>query len=199
MPLIFAEEEISQSNQIGDIQENFRLIEKLNHPNIASVKSLGHDNKCGYFIVMEFVDGISLKKYRQAQTNRVLPLDEAERVIKQVACGIDYAYSEGVIHRDLKPENIIVTPDSKVKIIDFGIAMEIKSTYTRLTSVRLDLSGTWPYMSPEQWEGERQDKKTDIYSLGVVFYEMVKGYCPFENPDPIILGNIVKTKQPNQS
>jgi len=149
----------------------------LNHPNILTIHEVGE--WCGRdFIVTEFVDGISLREYmRQGPP----PLHAAIDIALQVASALVAAHAVGIVHRDIKPENIMVRPDGLVKVLDFGIAKRIgASAAGRDTGTTAGLVlGTAAYMSPEQARGQPLDGRTDIWSLGVVIYEMITGRLPF--------------------
>jgi serine/threonine-protein kinase len=144
----------------------------LNHPNVCTVYEIA-DVDGRTFIAMEFVEGENLKERIRFAP---LPLDEALAVAADVARGLSAAHSKGVIHRDIKPANIVVTPTRVAKIMDFGLAR----TGTGLDLTRTGTTmGTVAYMSPEQARGEEVDHRTDIWSLGVVLYEMLTGWKPF--------------------
>jgi tetratricopeptide (TPR) repeat protein/tRNA A-37 threonylcarbamoyl transferase component Bud32 len=145
----------------------------LDHPNICTVHEIGHAE--GYtFIVMAYVEGQELKDRIAAGP---LDVEEALRLAIQVARGLKAAHAKGIIHRDIKPANIIVTGDGSVKIMDFGIAKAAGET--KLTGLGTTV-GTVAYMSPEQTQGEEVDHRTDIWSLGVVLYQMLTGSLPFK-------------------
>jgi serine/threonine protein kinase len=119
---------------------------------------------------------------------RKLPPERAIRITLGLCQALDYIHSQGVVHRDLKPENIMVGPEDQVKIIDFGIAANAGSR--RLTFAKLTQAmGTPDYISPEQVKGKRGDARSDIYSLGVMFYEMLTGKVPFTGPNPFVIMN----------
>ncbi len=191
--------EVSVSTlEMDAVKENFRIVQKLNHPNIASLKQLERIEETGeYFIVMEYVPGVNLAMHRRTFDGGRIPVAEAVRITGEIAAGLDCAHRQRVMHRDVKPENIMVAPSGEVKILDFGLAMQIMTTATRLTnSPQYDVSGTRPYMAPEQWLGQKQDGASDIYALGVLFYEMVTGRPPFSSSDFEILMNLVLTQPP---
>jgi len=150
-----------------------RAASGLDHPNICTIHEIGETGEGQMFIVMALCEGESLKtKIRRGQ----LPLEEAIDITTQVAAGLAKAHSKGIVHRDIKPANVMVTSDGEVKLVDFGLAT--LAGQARLTKMGA-LSGTAAYMSPEQARGEEIDHRTDIWSLGVVFYEMVTGQLPF--------------------
>ena len=144
----------------------------LNHPNIVTIYDIGAAGNVDY-IAMEFVEGESLQDW--IAKNPIPPLQQTVAIIEQIASGLDFAASRGIIHRDIKPANILLTLDMKAKIADFGIAKISTSKFTQTGAV----IGTPSYMSPEQAMGKTLDGRTDIFSLGVIFYEMLTGEKPF--------------------
>ena len=147
----------------------------LDHPNICSIFSIEETDDGNMFIVMAYYDGLPLKrKMDQGQ----LPLNEVINYGLQIAAGLQKAHDKGIVHRDLKPANIFITTDNQVKIIDFGLAKAAR--HTMLTKPGTTL-GTVPYMSPEQAQGSTVDHRTDIWSFGVLMYEMLTGQLPFRS------------------
>ncbi len=138
----------------------------LNHPNICTVYEIGEDRGRA-FIAMELVEGEDL---RARMRHAPLPLDEALATAADIGRGLDAAHRKGIVHRDIKPANIVVTPARTVKITDFGLARVAGAAQLTRTGTTL---GTVAYMSPEQARGEQVDGRTDIWSLGVVLYEML--------------------------
>ena len=152
----------------------------LNHPNIITIYDAG-DQEGTFYIAMEFIEGQTLQ---DALRERVPPVEKVIDIIKQVCAGLDFAHAKGVIHRDIKPANIMIEPNGTVKIMDFGIAKGLGSGLTSTGQV----VGTPNYMSPEQVKGRKLDGRSDLFSLGVVLYEMLTGERPFtgENVTTII-------------
>lgn len=144
----------------------------LSHPNIVNVYDVGEENGI-YFIVMELVQGITLKKYIEMKGK--LEVREALNISIQIASGLSAAHQNRIIHRDIKPQNIIMSRDGKVKVTDFGIAKVADSTTVTTTA-----AGSVHYISPEQARGGYSDAKSDIYSLGITMYEMLTGRVPFD-------------------
>jgi serine/threonine protein kinase/Tol biopolymer transport system component len=170
----------SNPTALRRLQQEARTASALNHPNILTIYEVG-ERDGEFFIASEYIDGITL---RTALHSRSVDFRTAVDVATQVASALKAAHSAGVIHRDLKPANIMIRPDGYVKVIDFGLAkltqqpqQEVPSqeTWTRPGSVM----GTLDYMSPEQIRGEKLDERTDLWSLGVVLYEMVAHKRPF--------------------
>jgi serine/threonine protein kinase len=160
----------------------------LNHPNIATIYSIEESGK-DVFIAMEFINGIELKeKIKKERPN----LDEARNIIEQIASGLSAAHQKGIIHRDIKSANIMITKSGLIKIMDFGLA-KIGGT-SQITRFGTTL-GTTAYMSPEQARGEKVDTRTDIWSMGVIFYEMLTGDLPFKGEfDQAIIYSILNVE-----
>ena len=179
-------------DEMEEVRENFRLVYKLSHPNIAGVRVLEKDERGEYHLVMELAEGESLRRWsRQKRKGAGVPLEEAIPVLRQVAAALDYAHSEKVVHRDVKPGNIMVDAKGRVKVLDFGLAAQIRTSMSRVSRDVGRTSGTRPYMAPEQWEGQPQDARTDQYALGVTAYEVLAGRLPFEGDDTEVLRSAV--------
>ena len=192
------------AGEMDEVRDNFRLIAKLVHQNIAGIKTLEKDPATGdVFLIMECVEGVNLRQWRKREEQgpsggvaleRVLP------VVRQVAAALDFAHSQKIVHRDIKPANIMVRSDGVVKVLDFGLAAEIRSSLSRVSKEKGDTSGTRPYMAPEQWAGRKQDGRTDQYALAVLVYELVSGAVPFASAfatgDPLVMANVAKTERP---
>lgn len=144
----------------------------LEHPNIVNIYDVGSENGMHY-IVMEYVDGITLKTYIEKKGK--LTYKEAVSIAIQVGRGIEAAHNKNIVHRDIKPQNIIISTEGKVKVTDFGIARAATSN-----TINSDVMGSVHYSSPEQARNGFVDGKSDIYSLGIVMYEMVTGRVPFD-------------------
>ena len=155
-----------------------QAVAQLSHPNIVSVYDVSRGGDMEY-IVMELIDGITLKQYREKRGQ--LNWRESLHFITQIMRGLSHAHSRGIIHRDIKPQNIMVLRDGSVKVADFGIACLADSAQT-LTQEAL---GSVHYISPEQARGDRPDARSDIYSSGVVLYEMLTGRLPFEGESAV--------------
>ncbi|MHC4438600.1 MAG: serine/threonine-protein kinase, partial [Planctomycetota bacterium] len=171
-------------SQIGETEafaERFtreaRSLAKLNHPRIVSVHDSGHTETGLYYFIMEFVDGTDLRRVIQAGE---LSPAEALSIIPQICEALQYAHEQGIVHRDIKPENVLLDKKGYVKIADFGLAKLLDKPPTAYTLTQAGQKmGTPQYMAPEQIEHPGQvDHRADIYSLGVVFYEMLTGQLP---------------------
>ena len=155
-----------------------QAVAQLSHPNIVSVYDVSRGGDMEY-IVMELIDGITLKQYMEKRGQ--LNWRESLHFITQIMRGLSHAHSRGIVHRDIKPQNIMVLRDGSVKVADFGIACLADSAQT-LTQEAL---GSVHYISPEQARGDRPDARSDIYSSGVVLYEMLTGRLPFEGESAV--------------
>jgi len=151
-----------------------RAASALDHPNICAVYEIDETPDGALFIAMALCEGETL---RDRIARGRLPVGEAVEIAEQIAAGLARAHGRGIVHRDVKPANVIVAPDGRVKLVDFGIAK--LADQSRLTRAGTTV-GTAGYMSPEQLHGEEPDPRTDVWSLGVVIYEMVTGHSPFE-------------------
>jgi serine/threonine-protein kinase len=149
------------------------------HPNIVDVYDVGKDGDSNY-IVMELIEGQDLKALIEAEAP--LPPEEALTIAAQVADGLEYAHRRGLVHRDVKPQNMLMTPDGQIRIADFGIAKSHLSTAVTQAGITF---GTADYISPEQAQGLAATPQSDIYSLGVVLYEMLTGHLPYTGDTPM--------------
>ncbi|HAL17207.1 MAG TPA: hypothetical protein DCP32_10800 [Anaerolineaceae bacterium] len=176
-------------------RERFRTEAKaaanLSHPNIVTVHDFGFDSERLY-LVMEYVPGTDLKTILKERVR--LPVEEAVNITIQAAAGIGYAHRAGLIHCDVKPHNILVTPDQRVKVTDFGIARAMASIQP---DEKHDVVWGSPlYFSPEQASGAAPSPASDVYSLGVVLYELITGRLPFHSSDPAELARMHREAVP---
>jgi Serine/threonine protein kinase len=180
-------------------QQEARFIAKLEHPHILPVFDYGEDNGITYFVMRYFEAG-TLKNKMEAGP---LPIQEIDRIFTQLADALGYAHARGIVHRDLKPANALVDADGNLFLTDFGIAKLLESASPRLTQTDA-IMGTPAYISPEQAQARPVDQRSDIYSLGIILYEMVTGRVPYvaDTPlavilqhvsDPLPLPSMVKT------
>ncbi|PLR77590.1 serine/threonine protein kinase [Bacillus sp. V3-13] len=151
----------------------------LAHPNIVSIYDVGEEDDL-YYIVMEYVNGQTLKQY--IQQNSPIPIDEALEILQQLTSAISHAHQNHIVHRDIKPHNILIDRNGNVKITDFGIAMALSATSITQTNSVL---GSVHYLSPEQARGGMANKKSDIYSLGIVMFELLTGRLPFSGESAV--------------
>ncbi len=151
----------------------------LSHPNIVSIYDVGEEDQI-LFMVMEYVDGMTLKEYIQ----HYAPLDvqEALDIMKQIADAIAHAHANEIVHRDIKPQNILINTYGQAKVTDFGIAVALSATALTQTN---SILGSVHYLSPEQARGGMATKKSDVYSLGIVLFELLTGRLPFSGQTPV--------------
>jgi serine/threonine-protein kinase len=191
------------AERLKRFQQEARAVVRLNHPNILTVYEIGEDHSIHY-IASELIEGETL---RERLARGPMQLSEAVDIAIQVASALAAAHHAGIVHRDIKPENIMLRPDGYVKVLDFGIAKLAESTFVEATadlagSMTLahtnlgSILGTVRYMSPEQARGGEVDNTTDIWSLGVVLYEMVTGHAPFSGDTPKEVISSILGKEP---
>ena len=189
---VLPEQFMRDAERVKRFEQEARAASALNHPNIITIYEIGHQDNLHY-LATEFIEGETLRSRMNA---RRLVVDEAMEIALQTAAALQAAHNAGIAHRDIKPENIMLRPDGYVKVLDFGLAklteqalpktletedLEAETKSLFLTQPGLVI-GTVAYMSPEQARGQRVDGRTDIFSLGVVLYEMIAGKRPFSGP-----------------
>ncbi|WP_297208861.1 Stk1 family PASTA domain-containing Ser/Thr kinase [uncultured Flavonifractor sp.] len=174
-------EELAQDAEFRRrFHDESQAVAMLSHPNIMAVYDVSHTPELDY-IVMELLDGITLKQYMQKKGGK-LAWREALHFITQIMKALSHAHSRGIIHRDIKPHNVMVLRDGSLKVADFGIARLTSAAQATLTQEAL---GSVHYISPEQARGSHIDARSDIYSAGVVLYEMITGRLPYEGDSPV--------------
>jgi serine/threonine protein kinase len=184
-----------EEDKVKDVKERFfkeaEIAGQLSHPSIVAIYDVGEDYDLTY-LAMEFLEGGDLRRYCQKDSR--LPLRRVLRIISETALALDYAHKNNVIHRDVKPANIMLLKNGKIKVTDFGIAKAVSSSQTK-SGVIL---GTPNYMSPEQINGDPIDGRSDIFSLGVVFFELLNGQLPFQGKNlTSLLYNVTQSRHPS--
>lgn len=178
---VLREQYAADAEFVERFQREAKAVIALEHPHMVRVYDSGRDGTV-HFIAMEYVDGLNLKELIRREGR--LPPQRAVEIAAQVCEALEYAHSHGVIHRDVKPQNILLTRDGQVKVTDFGIARAVSSATITQTGTVL---GSVQYLSPEQARGAVVGRSVDLYSLGVVLYEMVTGTLPFDGDSPIAI------------
>ena len=158
-----------------------KAIAVLSHPNIVKVFDVSFGDRLQY-IVMEYVDGITLKEYIEQQG--VINWKEAVHFMGQILAALQHAHDKGIVHRDVKPQNIMIATDGTIKVTDFGIARFARSDHKTMTDKAI---GSVYYISPEQARSEVTDEKADIYSMGVTLFEMLTGRVPFNGDTTVAI------------
>lgn len=172
---VLKEEFLDNEELVRRFKNESKAISILSHPNIVKVYDVSVTDKLQY-IVMEYVDGITLKEYLK-QRGGALTWKETVHFATQVLSALQHAHSKGIIHRDVKPQNIMLLADGSIKMMDFGIARFSRAQSQTVSDKAI---GSVHYISPEQAKGERTDARTDLYSVGVMLYEMLSGQLPFD-------------------
>ncbi|MFA9380420.1 MAG: Stk1 family PASTA domain-containing Ser/Thr kinase [Acetanaerobacterium sp.] len=176
---ILRDEFLENEEFVRRFKNESKAIAVMSHPNIVKVYDVSFTERV-QFIVMEFVDGITLKDYIEQQ--HIINWKECVHFIIQVLRALSHAHDRGIVHRDIKPQNIMLLPDGSIKVMDFGIARFARSETRTMTDKAL---GSVHYISPEQARGDATDAKTDIYSVGVMMFEMLTGQLPFVADSPV--------------
>lgn len=176
---ILRDEHMENDELLRRFRNESKAIAVLSHPNIVKVYDVSFNEDIQY-IVMEHIDGITLKEYIEQQ--KVLRWKEAVHFTVQILRALQHAHDKGIVHRDIKPQNIMLLEDGTIKVADFGIARFARASQHTVTDKAI---GSVHYISPEQAKGETTDEKSDIYSIGVMLYEMTTGTLPFDADSPV--------------
>ncbi|MBM7855749.1 serine/threonine-protein kinase [Desulfohalotomaculum tongense] len=176
---ILRHEYVSDTDFIRRFRREAQAVASLSHPNIVNIHDVGQEDDTHY-LVMEYIDGDNLKNFIRSNPN--LSQEKIVNIVRQICDALQHAHENNIVHRDVKPHNILITGDQRVKLTDFGIALEA-STGT-ITSTET-IVGSVHYISPEQAKGITPGPQSDIYSLGVVLYEMLTGQLPFKGDGPV--------------
>lgn len=170
---------VNENDLMKRFQREAQSATSLTHPNIVSMYDVGDEDN-HYYLVMEYVEGLTLKEY--IQHHSPVSLDDVIHIMSQLTSAISHAHHNGIIHRDIKPQNVLIDLDGNIKITDFGIAMALSATSITQTN---SVMGTVHYLSPEQARGGITTKKSDVYSLGIVMFELITGRLPFEGESAV--------------
>ncbi|MFC1604315.1 SUMF1/EgtB/PvdO family nonheme iron enzyme [Planctomycetota bacterium] len=181
----------TNARALQNLAKEAGMARKLSHPNIVRLHDL-HTDGHQKFLVMEYIDGKTLDDTLAEKEDGKFTLEALLSIAEQIAAGLDHAHRKSVLHRDLKPSNIMIGKNGTVKLLDFGIAREMKDSFTRLTGK--ETSGTLPYMSPQQLMGEQPTPAMDVYSFAAVLYECLCGHPPFYMGD---IREQIKSKVPD--
>lgn len=187
---ILKEEYLDNKDFIRRFKNESKAIAILRHPNIVKVYDVSFGDKIQY-IVMEYIDGITLKEYINHQHN--IKWQEAIHFTAQILKALEHAHAKGIVHRDIKPQNIILLKDGTIKVTDFGIARFSRNETRTMSAMAI---GSVHYIAPEQVRGEVTDEKADIYSVGVILYEMLTGSLPFEADNAVSVAIMQLQNQP---
>lgn len=189
---ILKEEFSSNEEFLRRFKNESKAIAVLSHPNIVKVFDVSFGDILQY-IVMEYIDGITLKQFIEEQG--VLRWKDAVHFIIQILRALQHAHDKGIVHRDVKPQNIMLLPDGKIKVADFGIARFARSEHQTITDKAI---GSVHYISPEQARGDVTDEKSDLYSIGVMLYEMLTGELPFEAENAVSVAIMQLQNEPKK-
>ena len=188
---VLKEEFLDKEELVRRFKNESKAISILNHPNIVKVYDVSVTDQLQY-IVMEYIDGITLKEYLK-QRNGALTWKEVVHFATQVLSALDHAHSKGIVHRDVKPQNIMLQADGSIKMMDFGIARFSRAQSQTVSDKAI---GSVHYISPEQAKGDHTDARTDIYSVGVMMYEMLSGKLPFDGTGAVSIAIMQISEKP---
>lgn len=196
---ILPAEFVSNQDRMHRFTREAKAASAISHPNVAHIYEIGEENNI-HFIAMEYVEGETLTTRMQRSP---LGMDEVLQLAIQIADALQEAHGKGIIHRDIKPANIILTPRGKAKLVDFGLAKiyqqeeSIASRVSTTSQTEMGVAmGTLPYMSPEQLLGRSIDQRTDLFSVGVLLYELLTQKLPFQGRSSIELADAILNKPP---
>lgn len=191
---VLKDEFLDNEELVRRFKNESKAISILSHPNIVKVYDVSVTDKLQY-IVMEYVDGITLKEYLKQREQRggALTWKETVHFATQILSALQHAHSKGIIHRDVKPQNIMLLADGSIKMMDFGIARFSRAQSQTVSDKAI---GSVHYISPEQAKGERTDARTDIYSVGVMLYEMLSGRLPFDGDGAVSIAIMQISEKP---
>lgn len=188
---VLKEEFLDNEELVRRFKNESKAISILNHPNIVKVYDVSVTDQLQY-IVMEYIDGITLKEYLK-QRSGALTWKEVVHFATQVLSALDHAHSKGIVHRDVKPQNIMLQADGSIKMMDFGIARFSRAQSQTVSDKAI---GSVHYISPEQAKGDHTDARTDIYSVGVMMYEMLSGKLPFDGTGAVSIAIMQISEKP---
>ena len=190
---ILKDEFSGNSDFLRRFRNESKAIAVLSHPNIVKVYDVSFGDRIQY-IVMEYVDGITLKQYLDQHKETAVPWKEALHFTTQILWALQHAHEKGIVHRDIKPQNIMLLQDGTIKVMDFGIARFARSETRTMTDKAI---GSVHYIAPEQARGDVTDERADIYSVGVMLYEMLTGRLPFEADNAVSVAIMQLQANPN--
>lgn len=188
---VLKEEFLGNEELVRRFKNESKAISILDHPNIVKVYDVSVTDKLQY-IVMEYIDGITLKEYLK-QRGGALTWKEVVHFATQVLSALEHAHSKGIVHRDVKPQNIMLQADGSIKMMDFGIARFSRAQSQTISDKAI---GSVHYISPEQAKGDHTDARTDIYSVGVMLYEMLSGHLPFDGTGTVSIAIMQISEKP---
>ena len=185
------EELMDNEELVRRFKNESKAISILSHPNIVKVYDVSVSDRMQY-IVMEYIDGITLKEYLK-QRGGALTWKETVHFATQILAALEHAHAKGIVHRDVKPQNIMLLADGSIKMMDFGIARFSRAQSQTVSDKAI---GSVHYISPEQAKGDKTDARTDIYSVGVMLYEMLSGQLPFDGTGAVSIAIMQISEKP---
>ena len=188
---VLKEELMDNEELVRRFKNESKAISILSHPNIVKVYDVSVSDRMQY-IVMEYIDGITLKEYLK-QRGGALTWKETVHFATQILAALEHAHAKGIVHRDVKPQNIMLLADGSIKMMDFGIARFSRAQSQTVSDKAI---GSVHYISPEQAKGDKTDARTDIYSVGVMLYEMLSGQLPFDGTGAVSIAIMQISEKP---